>query len=70
VSDDADVEIRIVQVQGFTTLPDTGTGPLNPIAFALTSLLMLAAGAVMAYRYRSVFREAVRQRVSVNFIAQ
>ena len=70
VGDDADVEVRVVEVKGFTTLPDTGTGPLNPLGFAFVSLLMLAAGALLAYRYRNTLKEIVFERVTINFIGR
>lgn len=70
VSDDAVVEVRVVEVLGFTTLPDTGTGGMNPLSIAWASLLMLCAGAMLAYRYRDTWREKAFPRISVNFLSQ
>ena len=70
VSDDAEVEVRVVEVKGFTTLPDTGVGPLNPLEFAFASLMLLGAGALLAYRYRNTLKEIVFERVTINFIGR
>ncbi len=65
-----DVEIREIEVLGFTTLPDTGTGSVNPLALAFAAFAMLGIGALFAYRYRILFKEVVSEQVLINFIPQ
>ncbi|MFA4872681.1 MAG: DUF11 domain-containing protein [Patescibacteria group bacterium] len=65
-----DVEIREIEVLGFTTLPDTGTGSMSPLTIAFAAFAMLGIGMLFAYRYRILFKEAVREQVLINFIPQ
>ncbi|MEW6610412.1 MAG: DUF11 domain-containing protein [Patescibacteria group bacterium] len=65
-----DVEIRTIQVRGYTTLPDTGTGGINPVQMAYGAFAMLLTGITLAYRYRIFFREATRAYRGVNFISR
>ena len=65
-----DVEIREIEVLGYTTLPDTGTGSMSPLTLAFVASMVLGIGILFAYRYRILFKEAVREQVLINFIPQ